>query len=319
MSTASTPLLAADGLIKRYHELTAVAGATVRIVPGRSIGIAGESGSGKSTLMRLLLGLEPPDAGAVSFEGTGLKSLDGPGRERYRAAVQAVLQDPRSSLNPRHRVWQIATEPAWIAGGLSRHQRMELARDLLVQVGLPSAHADRRPHELSGGERQRVAITRALSSNPRVILLDEPVASLDASIRGSVLNLLMRIGEERGITYCVVSHDLGAIVQLTDYLYVMYRGHILEEGPTEQVIADPRHPYTQLLVRSESNPLYEPAVGDETTMAPAGACPYLGRCEFASDRCRSAPPVYPRDGRLIACYLAEAAGRASVAAQPQQA
>jgi oligopeptide/dipeptide ABC transporter ATP-binding protein len=299
-------VLRADDVYKSYgrHDaVRALAGVDVTVQTGRSVGIAGESGSGKSTLLRLMLHLERPTRGSLSFDGRDLATLSGSEEKAYRAAVQAVFQDPGSSFNPRHHVWRIATEPAWIAEGLRKRQRKELAARLLESVDLPSHHLSKFPHQLSGGERQRVAIARALSSNPRVVLLDEPVTSLDISVRGHVINLLKRKAREADLTYTVVSHDLTAIFHLTDHLYVMYEGIVVEEGSTETVIGDPLHPYTRSLVAAVENPLHTTDV-DSTTRPPVGGCPFMHRCPHARDECRELPPLHrTAPDHVVRCVL----------------
>lgn len=256
--TKGVPLLEAIAARRRYGrrpEVRAVDGVDLTVHQGCSVGIAGESGSGKSTLLRLLLGLENPNGGVIRFRGDDVRTLRGVARRSYRASVQAVFQDPGSSLNPRQRVWKVATEPAWVVDRLGRGDRRELVRELLASVELPVGYADRYPHQLSGGERQRVAIARALSCRPAAVLLDEPVTSLDVSIRGHVINLLNERAREAALTYVVVSHDLTAIYHLTEYLYVMRHGVVVEHGPTADVIAGPRHPYTARLVAALDDPL----------------------------------------------------------------
>ncbi|OUZ08507.1 hypothetical protein BHE97_12545 [Aeromicrobium sp. PE09-221] len=233
----------------------ALAGVDVSVLRGRSVGIAGESGSGKSTLLKLLLALDRPTSGSVRFEGVDLNSLGGAGMKQYRSRVQAVFQDPSGSFNPRQRIGSIITEPLATRQSLSSSERVDHGETLLRSVDLPAGFISRYPHELSGGQKQRVAIARALGCGPEVVLLDEPVTALDISVRGAILNLLKRKATDSGVTYVVVSHDLSAIFHLTDYLYVMRRGIVVESGPTVQLVADPRHPYTRRLVDSIGDPL----------------------------------------------------------------
>lgn len=305
---------------RRSNVVTAVDRVNLRVLPGRSVGIAGESGSGKSTLMRLLLDLERADGGSVLFEGTSLLELSVDKREQYRAAVQAVFQDPASSLSPRKRVWYAVTEPIAARRRVRKDERMELAGRLLGSVELKPEYLDRYPHQLSGGERQRVAIARALSSAPRVILLDEPVTSLDVSVRGRIINLLRDHGESNRITYVVISHDLAATYHLTSYLCVMYAGKVIEEGPTADVISSPAHPYTRLLVSATDNPLHQQGI-DVDTPVPSGACPYLHRCEYAMAKCAVMPqPTDLGGGRIVRCHLTESAqdipGRTALKERP---
>ncbi|MCU1504419.1 MAG: peptide transporter ATPase [Ilumatobacteraceae bacterium] len=300
---ADDAILTADAIGKTFGRGTranvAVQPTNVSFRRGRSIGIAGESGSGKSTLLRLLLGLEAPTAGAVRFEGMPIASLTRAEHRRYRATVQAVFQDPGGSLDPRLHIWQLITEPAWATGGLTRRSRRELAARLLHEVDLPERFADRLPHQLSGGERQRVAIARAVSSSPQLVLLDEPVTSLDVSVRGAIINLLADRGAE--LTYAVVSHDLTVIAHLTDELLIMYQGFVVERGPTDAILDAPRHPYSQALVAAVHDPLHDTGY-DSDVPAGAGACPFINRCPFAMEQCVVMPdPV----GQIhqVRCHL----------------
>jgi oligopeptide/dipeptide ABC transporter ATP-binding protein len=278
----------------------AVAGVDFELAPGRSAGIAGESGSGKTTLLRLLLGIEKPTSGTVRFRGRDIASLDRAGRREYRRNVQAVFQDPGASFDPRARIWRTITEPVWMASGLSRRQRKSTAVDLLRSVDLPARFADRHPHELSGGERQRVAIARALSSHPAVVVLDEPVTALDVSVRGSIINLLLDRAD--AATYVVVSHDLTVIHHLADDLFIMFKGIVVERGPVGDLLESPKHPYTQLLVSSVANPLYQPPI-DRDDPAPIAACPYLHRCPEAMPVCSTLPGPTAVDGHIVRCHL----------------
>jgi len=298
------PILATVDVAKNFatggQTTRAVAGVDFELVPGRSAGIAGESGSGKTTLLRLLLGIERPTSGAVQFRGHDLASIDRAGRREYRRNVQAVFQDPGASFDPRSRIWRTITEPVWMASGLSRKQRKAAAADLLRSVDLPGRFATRHPHELSGGERQRVAIARALSSHPAVVVLDEPVTALDVSVRGSIINLLLdRAG---AVTYVVVSHDLTVIHHLADDLLIMFKGIVVERGPTRDLLESPKHPYTQLLVSSVANPLYQPPI-DRDDPAPIEACPYLHRCPEAMPVCSTLPGPTNVDGHTVRCHL----------------
>lgn len=300
------PLLSTNVVGKVYSpDVTAVEDVSVQLRAGRSIGIVGESGSGKTTLLRLLLSLERPSSGQVEYRGRDLAALSVQEQRPYRAAVQAVFQDPRSSLNPRQRVWQIVTEPAAAARSMSRWEQRRLAERLLELVDLPAGHAGRRSARLSTGECQRVAIARAISCDPGVIVLDEPVTSLDASLRGLVLNLLRDLADKENATYVVVSHDVTPVYVLTQHLYVLYRGQVVEEGPTAAVIGSPMHPYTRSLVASIEHPLRGDDDEDRRPDVP-GACPFLSRCSEAMDVCATARPrLAPQgdDGHQVRCYL----------------
>jgi peptide/nickel transport system ATP-binding protein len=217
--------------------LTAVDDVSLELQREETLGIVGESGSGKTTLMKLLLGLERPDTGRVTYTGQSL-----------RREVQVVFQDPASALDPRMRVDDIILEPLRVLR-IAGDQRARL-RELLDAVGLPMASAKRYPHEFSGGQRQRIAIARALAPRPRVLIGDEPVSALDVSVRAQILNLLedLRVGFQ--LTLVLVSHDLSVVRHMTDRMLVMHAGKIVEEGPTRAVFKAPQHPYTRLLLDS---------------------------------------------------------------------
>jgi len=301
--TADAPILSTDRAERVYGRVRAVDDVDVEIHAGRSIGIAGESGSGKTTLLRLLLGLEVPSGGTVRFEGTDLATADADTKRRYRRSVQAVFQDPGGSFNPRMRVWRSVAEPTWSAERIGRRDQKDVALAALAGVGLGAADADKYPHQLSGGQRQRAAIARALCAHPKVVLLDEPVTSLDLSIRGSILNLLVERAQATGTTYVVVSHDLAAIYHLAEELYIMYRGRVVEHGPTVDVIAEPKHPYTRMLVASVGDPLYAPEVDDDS-IPPPEACPYVNRCPHAFEPCSAMPPeLETGPDRWARCHL----------------
>jgi oligopeptide/dipeptide ABC transporter ATP-binding protein len=312
-----TPILAAIEVTKQFADrsargrrgaVNAVDGVSVRVERGGSIGIAGESGSGKTTLMRLLLRLESPTSGSILYNGQAAQGLSGQSLREYRQSVQAVFQNPVSSLDPRHDLWKSITEPATEARReIRKAQAVELAQGLLGEVGLPADYANRRPHQISGGEAQRVAIARALSCDPDVVLLDEPVTSLDVSVRGRLLEVLADRGESRGIAYVVVSHDVTAISWLTDYMYVMYRGLIVEDGPTQELLARPLHPYTQLLVQAGMGAEHGPASArPRSARAPAsavGGCPFQARCPLVVEKCRQRPELSRNSAHGVRCHV----------------
>jgi ABC-type glutathione transport system ATPase component len=255
----------ADQLIR------AVAGVSIDVWAGRSVGIIGESGSGKSTLLRLMLGLEKPDSGAVLFNGKDLARAAKEEKKAYRRSVQVVFQDSTSAFDPRQRLWDAVTEPVWAATRLPAAKRRKMAAELLTDLGLPQGSQNRYPHELSGGERQRASIARALSAQPKLVMLDEPVTALDVSIRSSVINLLNLLAHSRDLTYVVVSHDLTAVYYMTEYVYVMRKGEIVEEGPTVVVVQAPRHPYTKRLAAGVLHPLAGADDEEDEVNGPVGA------------------------------------------------
>jgi peptide/nickel transport system ATP-binding protein len=249
-----TVLLEASALHKSYRlprrsvfspaaRRRAVDGVDLALTAGRHLGIVGESGSGKSTLTRLLLGLERPDAGSVTYRGVRVQ----PGRQEwFRREVQVVLQDPRASLDPRMTVRQIIAEPLSCLS-VPGSPRARIA-EVLAAVGLDPAMAERYPHELSGGQRQRIAIARALAPGPTVLIGDEPLSALDVVVRSSVLALLRGLADEFGLTLVLVSHDIGVVQHLCADVLVMKDGVVVERGSTADVLGDPQHPYTQALL-----------------------------------------------------------------------
>ncbi len=230
----------------------AVADATFDVLDGQRLGIVGESGSGKSTLIRMMAALDRPTSGQLLFRGRDISHLPEKDLGDLRSSVQMVFQDPRSSLNPRMKVGDIITEP--LRSPLLRQRadvptdRTERLREVMDQVGLPFSLRNRYPHEFSGGQRQRIAIARALSPKPDVLIADEPVSALDVSVRAHVLNLLLDLVGEYGLTMLFVSHDLTVVRHVCDSVIVMHRGRIVEHGPIEEVYNDPRDDYTRTLL-----------------------------------------------------------------------
>jgi peptide/nickel transport system ATP-binding protein len=288
---------------------------------GETLGIVGESGCGKSTTARLILRLIEPDAGEVCFEGQPLLNVSPPDLRTYRRQMQMVFQDPYSSLNPRMNI-EDAVAFNVLVHGASRREARAKAWDVLNKVGLRAEQFGRRyPHELSGGQRQRVNIARALVLDPKLVLLDEPVSSLDKSVQAQVLNLLQNLKSELGLTYVFISHDLHVIEYLSDRILVMYLGQIVEIGSAEQVSAEPLHPYTQALFASAPsvNPDERlerpPLTGDPPNpINPPSGCRFRTRCPHAMAMCTAAPPpLLPvgAAGRQVACYLFSAAEDAS--------
>ena len=257
---------ARTGFFARPAQRRAVDGVNLSVAPGERVGLVGESGSGKSTLVRTLLGLDIPDSGTVRINGERFGSAGAAGTRRLRRLVQAVFQDPYGSLNPRHRVGRIVAEPLHLlAGALSAVERERRVTAALTAVGLEPRDAARRPHEFSGGERQRIAIARALVVEPRLVILDEAVSALDASLRAQILSLLLELSRSRGLAYLFVSHDLSVVRAITDRTLVMRAGVIVEEGPTADVLDRPRHAYTRELVAA--TPSLERALASHSTPA----------------------------------------------------
>jgi peptide/nickel transport system ATP-binding protein len=291
----------------------AVDGVSFDVKRGEILGIVGESGCGKSTTARLLLRLLEPDAGEVYFEGWNILEAFAAGLKTYRRQVQMVFQDPYSSLNPRLNI-EAAVAFNALVHGASRREARAKAWDVLNKVGLRADQFGRRyPHELSGGQRQRVNIARALVLEPKLVLLDEPVSSLDKSVQAQVLNLLQTLKHDLGLTYVFISHDLHVIEYLSDRVLVMYLGQIVEIGDAEAVSAEPLHPYTQALWASapsmnpEERIQHPPLSGDPPNpINPPSGCRFRTRCPHAMEVCAAAaPPLLPvgTTGRQVACYL----------------
>ncbi len=291
----------------------AVDGVSFAVRRGEILGIVGESGCGKSTTARLILRLTEPDTGEVRFEGHDMLQASPAELKGFRRRAQLVFQDPYSSLNPRMNI-EDAVAFNVLVHGASRSEARAKAWDVLNKVGLRAEQFGRRyPHELSGGQRQRVNIARALVLDPKLVILDEPVSSLDKSVQAQVLNLLQHLKADLGLTYVFISHDLHVIEYLSDRVLVMYLGQVMEMGTAEEVAAEPLHPYTQALFASapSMNPDERierpPLTGDPPNpINPPSGCRFRTRCPHAMDICAAAsPPLLPvgSDGRQVACYL----------------
>jgi oligopeptide transport system ATP-binding protein len=253
-------VLEVSGLQKSYRTVHAVDDVSFRLPAGGSLGIVGESGSGKTTTARIVVGLERADSGQVRINGRDRAPERRRGKEHRLARakdVQMVFQDPYLSLDPRISVGTALREPLALHSPQRRDHSARVA-ELLDQVGLGTRMADSLPRQLSGGQRQRVAIARALAVEPAVLVLDESVAALDVSVQAQILNLLSDIREQTGISYLFITHDLGVVQCVTDEVLVMRRGRVVEAGPTAQVLAEPRHPYTRLLLDSVPQPGWDP-------------------------------------------------------------
>jgi oligopeptide/dipeptide ABC transporter ATP-binding protein len=292
----------------------AVDGVSIRLETGRTLALVGESGCGKSTTAKLLLRLEHPTAGLIHFEGADLAEASPELLRRYRASVQAVFQDPWSSLNPRMRVRRIIGEPLILNASPSRDELRARVAENLEAVGLEPAMADYFPHEFSGGQRQRIAVSRALILRPKVIVLDEPTSALDVSIRTQIINLLGDLQARFGMSYLLISHDLATVRSQADRVAVMYLGEIVEQAPSEELFAAPRHPYTQALIAAARfvRPGQAVAVstlpGDPPSpSAPPPGCRFSPRCPQAFERCFRESPRrrLVDDEHHVACHLYE--------------
>ncbi|MGZ4124079.1 MAG: ABC transporter ATP-binding protein [Actinomycetota bacterium] len=254
------PVLEAEGLRKVFGEVVAVDGVDLRVAPAGALAIVGESGSGKTTVAKMIVGLERPTAGTIRACGRDRSTPARSTAERRRRGreVQIVFQDPYTSLDPRQTVERTLDEVLRLHGDMDADARRVRVRELGELVGLDARQIRALPRALSGGQRQRVAIARALAARPRVLILDESVAALDVSIQAQVLNLLADIRDETGISYVLISHDLAVVRQLTEETLVMWRGAVVERGPTGQVLDDPQHDYTKRLRASVPRPGWKP-------------------------------------------------------------
>ncbi|MBW1981557.1 MAG: ATP-binding cassette domain-containing protein [Deltaproteobacteria bacterium] len=275
------------GLIK------AVDGVDLVIPAGQTVSLVGESGCGKSTLAKVILRLEEPTAGRIFYRGEEISGLSPAELKPYRRKMQIIFQDPFGSLNPRMTVGKSIEEGLRVIGLKSSQQRRERLRELLHMVGLPPQAAERYPHEFSGGQRQRIGIARALSVDPELIICDEPVSALDVSIQAQILNLLERLQQELGLSYLFISHDLHVVEHVSDWVAIMYLGHIMEWGPAKEVYERQLHPYSKALLSAAPVPdpsskrRWEPLVGDvPTPFNPPPGCKFQSRCPLAEERCR---------------------------------
>jgi oligopeptide/dipeptide ABC transporter ATP-binding protein len=279
---------------------------------GDTLGIVGESGSGKTTLARLILRLLRADAGSIRFEGAEVTSADGPELRRIRRQMQMVFQDPYSSLNPRLKIGAAIAEPAVVHGVVSKDHADAHVAEMLALVGLPETAANRYPRQLSGGQRQRVAIARALSVRPELLIADEPVSALDASIQAQILNLFDDLLQSLNLTTVFIAHQLSVVRHISNRVAIMYLGRIVEIGPTERVFKSPQHPYTAGLLAAAPRPdpstrHRKPAVrGDipSPLRIPSG-CRFRTRCAFAEERCAvEDPALLPVEpDHLVACHV----------------
>jgi oligopeptide/dipeptide ABC transporter ATP-binding protein len=298
------------------RRLVAVDGVDLTVRSGETLALVGESGSGKTTLARMAVGLERPDSGQVLLDGRPLRDARGRISAADRARVQMVFQDPLASFAPHRSVGGSIAVPLAIHGGLSRHDRRARVRELLAAVGLEAGHADRAPAALSGGQLQRAAIARALATDPALLICDEPVASLDVSVRAQVLNLLAGLQRDRGLGVLFVSHDLGVVQRIADRTAVLYLGRVVEEGPGPDLWATARHPYTRALAAAvpaagvpwRARPRDALAQGEAAgPFAIPSGCRFRTRCPIAIDRCAAEDPALrPRaGGGQVACHRAD--------------
>ena len=293
-------------------EVKAVDGVSFRIKEGETYSLVGESGCGKTTTARMVLQVETPTEGVMRFNGKDASRFSGSERREYRASVQAVFQDPWSSLNPRMRVGSIIMEPLLTNHPMGKNEAKENLETLLNDVGLRQAQGEYYPHEFSGGQRQRIAIARALSLRPKLIVLDEPVSALDVSIRAQIMNLLRQLQDQYGVSYLLIAHNLATVRYMSHQVGVMYLGRMVEQAPTRELFANPSHPYTKALIAA-SLPSHPDIQREEMVISgevpsplnPPSGCHFHPRCPMVMERCsvddperRQLSPVHE-----VACHL----------------
>lgn len=299
-------------LSRRTGWVKAVEEVDFAILPGETLGLIGESGCGKTTTAKLILLQEQPTAGSIRFNGQDILGLKKAALMDYRRAVQVVFQDPYSSLSPRMRVRDIIAEPLEIHTDMSRKQIRERVSEVLDLVGLQADVADLFPHEFSGGQRQRIAIARALVTDTRLIVLDEPVSALDVSIRAQIMNQLEQLQATLGVSYLFIGHDLAGVAHISHRIAVMYLGNLVELAEATELCAQPLHPYTQALLIAAlpahpDDPQERLTISGEipSALAPPSGCRFHTRCPRAMPRCQSEAPVRREviPNHAVACHL----------------
>jgi oligopeptide transport system ATP-binding protein len=325
--TMHFPVYSGRIVARKVGAVRAVDGVSFDVRRGDTLGLVGESGCGKSTTGRAILQLHRPTSGSVRFDGAELTLLRAERLRAQRVRMQMIFQDPYASLNPRMTVGEIIGEPITNFGlEPDRRRRLKRIQALMESCGLNPAYVKRYPHEFSGGQRQRIGIARALASEPEFVVADEPISALDVSIQAQIMNLMLDLGRQRGLTYLFISHDLSAVRNVSNRIAVMYLGTLVEVAPAETIHTAPLHPYTQALISAV--PIPDPEIesrrervvlkGDvPSPMKPPPGCRFHTRCPIAQERCRiEVPALLPAlkgegstdAGHLVACHLVPRAG-----------
>lgn len=301
--------------LNKNETVKAVDGISFRIHKGETVGLVGESGCGKSTAGRTIIGLYQQTKGDVFFKGKSIQSLSDKEKFAFHREMQMIFQDPYASLNPRSTVMEIISEPMEVHGLYkNKKERREKVYQLLEDVGLNRDHANRYPHEFSGGQRQRIGIARALSLDPEFIIADEPISALDVSVQAQVVNLLIRLQKEKGLTYLFIAHDLSMVKQISNRIGVMYLGHLVELTTSAQLYKNPLHPYTEALL--SAIPIPDPDIEDQreriilkgdlpSPIHPPSGCVFRTRCPYAMDSCALHKPKWQQieQNHYVACHL----------------
>ena len=297
---------------KVTSELVAVDNVSFKLKAGETLGIVGESGCGKTTLGRTILKLHEPTGGQIIFNGQDITNLDSKGMREIRKQMQIIFQDPYSSLSPRLPIGEIIGEAVREHGLVPKEQLDDYVTNIMLSCGLQPYHKDRYPHEFSGGQRQRICIARAIALNPDFIVCDEPVSALDVSIQAQVINLLKDLQDERDLTYLFISHDLSVVEHISDVVGVMYLGGLVETGATEDIFANPLHPYTKALF--SAIPMPDPEIKTDRIILegsipspanPPSGCKFHTRCAECMERCKTEIPkeIDTGNGHMVRCHL----------------
>ena len=304
------------GLWGRSRLLRAIDDVSFAVHRGETLGVVGESGCGKSTLLRALMKLGPVTSGQLAFDGQAIEELDDKAMRPLRRQLQMIFQDPLASLDPRMTVGQIIAEPLQaLMPELSASERRDKVQEVMARVGLLPEQINRYAHEFSGGQAQRIGIARALVVEPALVVCDEPVSALDVSIKSQVINLLMDLRDQRGLTYVFIAHDLASVRHIADRVVVLYLGRVMEIASRDALYAKPQHPYTQMLLSAV--PIPDPTIARQRQMSvvrgelpsplnPPSGCAFRTRCPHASDRCAKERPTLRQVGQSqVACHHAE--------------
>ncbi|MCY3412163.1 MAG: ATP-binding cassette domain-containing protein [Candidatus Heimdallarchaeota archaeon] len=301
-------------LKRKVADIKAVDGVSFDLYKGETLGVVGESGCGKSTLAKAITFLDKPSSGEVWFNDEDLRLKQGAELRAVAKDLTLVFQDPAASLDPRFTVMQSILEPLEIHNLVEESEKYSIVRDLLIRVGLSPHHAYRYPHELSGGQQQRVGIARALTLQPKVIILDEPVSALDVSVQASIINLLVKLQDELGFAYIFIAHDLSVVKKISHRLCVLYLGKVMEIGNIDELYENPMHPYTQALM--SAIPVPDPTVKVDritlkgevpTPINPPDGCRFCTRCRYVRQLCflEEPPLIEVGPGHQVACHFAK--------------